>query len=143
VEVDAPVAGPSAGSPQQKGKTSATNSTETLGIFRVSSRGDMTKTRGLLPEAEEDVRLQKRQRKLQPVIQKRQINHPQELQKVLGRFGCVTVTIIHVDKSKDNGFRYRCTASASTHESSGFPKSRHGLGILQDKGIKQKSVYRR
>jgi hypothetical protein len=37
VEVDAPVAGPSAGSPQQKGKTSATNSAETLGKFRVSS----------------------------------------------------------------------------------------------------------
>jgi hypothetical protein len=36
MEVDAPVAGPSAGSPQQKGKTSATNSAETLGIFRLS-----------------------------------------------------------------------------------------------------------
>jgi hypothetical protein len=32
LEVDTPVAGPSAGSPQQKCKTSATNSTETLGI---------------------------------------------------------------------------------------------------------------
>jgi hypothetical protein len=45
----------------------------------------VTKTRGLLPEAEEDVRLLKRQRKLQSVVQKRQINHPQELQKVPGR----------------------------------------------------------
>jgi hypothetical protein len=38
----------------------------------------------LLPEAEEDVRLLKRQHKSQPVIQIRQINHPQELQKVPG-----------------------------------------------------------
>jgi hypothetical protein len=42
----------------------------------------MTKARGLLPEAEDNVRLLKRQRKSQPVVQKRQINHPQELQKV-------------------------------------------------------------
>jgi hypothetical protein len=84
VGVDAPVSGTSAGSPQQKGKTLATNSAETLGIFRVSSGGEMTKTRGLLPEAEEKVRLLERQRKLQPVIKKRQINHPQELQKVPG-----------------------------------------------------------
>jgi hypothetical protein len=60
VEVDTPVAKPSAGNPQQKGKTSATNSAETLGIFRVSSGGEMTKARGLLPEAEEDVRLTKK-----------------------------------------------------------------------------------
>jgi hypothetical protein len=45
VEVEAPVAGPSAGSPKQKGETSATSSAETLGIFRVSSGGEMTKTR--------------------------------------------------------------------------------------------------
>jgi hypothetical protein len=76
--------GPSAGRTQQKVKTSATNSTETLGIFRVSSKGEMTKMGGLLPEAEEDSRLLKRQRKAQPVIQKRQINYPQELQKVPG-----------------------------------------------------------
>jgi hypothetical protein len=71
VEVDAPVAGPSAGSPQQKGKTSATNSAETIGIFRVGSRGERTKARGLLPESVENVRLLKRQRELQPVIQTR------------------------------------------------------------------------
>jgi hypothetical protein len=40
--------------------------------------------RGLLPEAEEDLRLLKRQLKSQPVLQERQINHPQELQKVPG-----------------------------------------------------------
>jgi hypothetical protein len=54
--------GHSAGSLQQKGKTSTTNSAETLGKFRASSKGGMTKGRetiGLLPEAEEDLRLQK------------------------------------------------------------------------------------
>jgi hypothetical protein len=67
VEVDAPVAGASAGSPQQKGKTSVTNSAETLGIFRVSGGGEIKKMRGLLPEAEENVRLLKKQRKSQTV----------------------------------------------------------------------------
>jgi hypothetical protein len=37
-----------------------------------------------VPEAEENVRLLKRQHKSQPVVQKRQINHPQQLQKVPG-----------------------------------------------------------
>jgi hypothetical protein len=40
--------------------------------------------RGLLPEAEEDLGMLKRQRKAQPVIQTRKINHSQELQKVPG-----------------------------------------------------------
>jgi hypothetical protein len=44
-----------AGCTQQKGKTSATNSTKTLGIFKVSSEGEGKKKRGLLPEAEEDL----------------------------------------------------------------------------------------
>jgi hypothetical protein len=43
MEVDTPVKGPSAGGTQKKGKTSATNSAETLGIFRVSSEEEVTK----------------------------------------------------------------------------------------------------
>jgi hypothetical protein len=55
-----------------------------LGVLRVSREREGTKTRGLLPKAKEDVRLLKRQHKLQPIVQKRQINHPQELQKMQG-----------------------------------------------------------
>jgi hypothetical protein len=84
MEVITPAAGPSTRRIKKKVKTSATNSTETLGIFRVSSEGEVTKMRGLLPEAEEDLGMLKRQRKAQPVIQTRKINHPQELQKVPG-----------------------------------------------------------
>jgi hypothetical protein len=53
-----PVAGPSAGRPQQKGKPTATNSAETLDKFRARSKGGLRKrreTKGLLPEAEEDL----------------------------------------------------------------------------------------
>jgi hypothetical protein len=52
-----PVAGPLAGRPQQKEKTLATNSADTLGKFRVCSEGGLRKgreTKGFLPEAEED-----------------------------------------------------------------------------------------
>jgi hypothetical protein len=82
-----PVAGPSAGRPQQNGKTSATNSAETPGKFRAQNKGGLRKrreTKVLLPEAEEDLRLLKRQLKSQPALQERQINHPQELRKVPG-----------------------------------------------------------
>jgi hypothetical protein len=81
------VAGPSAGRPQQKGKTLAANSAENLGKLRARSKGGMRKTRerkGLLTEAEEDLRLLKRQFKSQPAIQEIQINQPQEQQKVPG-----------------------------------------------------------
>jgi hypothetical protein len=44
----------------------------------------MTKTRGLLPEAKGDLRMQKGQRKAPAVIQTRKSNHPQELQKEPG-----------------------------------------------------------
>jgi hypothetical protein len=77
VEADAPVAGPSAGSSQQKGKTSATNSAPTLRVFRVTSRREVSKMGALLPESGEDLRMQKGQLKTQPVIQTRKRNHPQ------------------------------------------------------------------
>jgi hypothetical protein len=86
-----PVAGPSEGKPQQKGKTSATNSAETLEKFRARIKGGLRKrreTKGLLIEAEEDLRLLKWQLKSQPALPERQINHPQELQQVPG--GLVT-----------------------------------------------------
>jgi hypothetical protein len=62
------VAGPSEGSPQQKGKILATNSAETLGKFRARSEGGERETRGLLLEAEEDLSLLKRQLKSQPEL---------------------------------------------------------------------------
>jgi hypothetical protein len=46
MKVDAPVARPSTGRRQKKVKTSGTNSAETLGIFRGSSKGAMTKAPG-------------------------------------------------------------------------------------------------
>jgi hypothetical protein len=48
MEVDAPVVRPSTGRTQKKGKTLATNSAETLGIFSLSSGGVMTKAPGNL-----------------------------------------------------------------------------------------------
>jgi hypothetical protein len=78
------VAGPAAGSPQQKGETLATNSAETLGKFRARSTIEVRETRGLLPEAKEDLSWLKRQLKLQPVLKEGQISNPQELQKVPG-----------------------------------------------------------
>jgi hypothetical protein len=71
VEADAPVAGPSAGSSQQKGKTSATNSAPTQRVLRVRSGKEMTKMGEFLPEAEEDLQMQKGQCKAQPVLQTR------------------------------------------------------------------------
>jgi hypothetical protein len=64
--------------------TSATNYVQSLGVLRVNRGREVTKTRGLLPKAKGEVRMQKGQRKAQSVIQTRKSNHPQELQKEPG-----------------------------------------------------------
>jgi hypothetical protein len=82
-----PVAGPFAGRPLQKSKTSAPNYAETLEKFRARNEGGLRKgreTKGLLIKAKEDLRLLKRKLKSQPALPERQINHPQELQQVPG-----------------------------------------------------------
>jgi hypothetical protein len=58
-DITDPVVGPSAGRPQQKGKTSATNSAETLEKLGACNKGGLRKrreTKGLLIKAEEDSR---------------------------------------------------------------------------------------
>jgi hypothetical protein len=76
-----PVAGPPAGRPQQKGKTSAKNSVETLERLTNRNKDKVRKrreTEGLLTKAEKDLRLLRRQLKSQPTLPGRQINHPRE-----------------------------------------------------------------
>jgi hypothetical protein len=86
-DITDPVAGPFAGRPQQKSKTSAPNYAETLEKFRAHNEDRLRKereTKGLLIKAKEDFRLLKRQLKSQPALPERQIYHPQELQQVPG-----------------------------------------------------------
>jgi hypothetical protein len=80
-------------SSKQKETTSATNYAGNLGVLEVSRGREVTEhrtfridyeTRRLLPTVKEDVRLKKMQHKSQTVVQKRQINNPQEFQKVQG-----------------------------------------------------------
>jgi hypothetical protein len=81
------VARPPPGRPQQKSKTSATNSAETLERLTTRNKDEVRKrreTEGLLTKAEEDLRLLRRHLKSQPTVPGRQINHPREPPPVQG-----------------------------------------------------------
>jgi hypothetical protein len=68
-------------------ETSETNSAETLEKFIARNKGGLRKrreTKGLLLEAEQDLRLLKRQPKSQPALPERQLNHSEDLQQVPG-----------------------------------------------------------
>jgi hypothetical protein len=80
--------GPPPGKPQQKGKTSATNSVENLERLTNRNKNEVRKrreTESLLNKAEEDLRLLRRQLKSQPTLPGRQINHTREPPPVQSR----------------------------------------------------------